>query len=80
MLLLVAICATICSEIRSENAIEIDDILSVDFMPGKLLVLENPQQRSSCSDSVNLNNTEPVFGANFDGSVDKALSTMGYHR
>lgn len=59
-------------EVFSENVIEVDDILSADFMPGRLLVLENPRQ-------ADLNEYENATSAD-DGSVNAALSTMGYHR
>lgn len=71
MLLLIVL--SICVETLSDNVIEVDDILSADFMPANLLVLENPQQRSN--DYKNASNK-----GSFDGTVDAALSTMGYHR
>lgn len=57
-----------------------DDILSADFMPGNLLVLENPQQRSNEIKNTSFNNSEHSLGENLDGTVDAALTTMGYHR
>lgn len=64
-------------EIVSENVIEVDDILSPDFMPGNLLILENPQQRSRSNVYENITVSDEVQK---DGSVNAALSTMGYHR
>lgn len=64
----------LCGKVLSENVIEVDDILSADFMPGNLLVLENPQERSV--DFKNASFYEIRKANNLDG----ALSTMGYHR
>lgn len=70
-----------CGKSLSENVIEVDDILSADFMPGNLLVLENPQQRSNEYKNASLDDLQQARNkANFDGGVDAALSTMGYHR
>lgn len=61
-----------------DNIIDMDDILSADFMPGSLLLLENPQQRSIGYTNSSTNNS--VESVNGDGGVDAALTTMGYHR
>lgn len=71
----------LCSFAICDNVIDVDDILSADFMPGNLLVLENPQQRTAeyKNSSTNYINGETQV-VNSDGSVDAALTTMGYHR
>lgn len=79
MLLLIVL--SICGETLSDNVIEVDDILSADFMPANLLVLENPQQRTNNYKNASLDDVQEARNkASFDGSVDAALSTMGYHR
>ncbi|CAH1161117.1 unnamed protein product [Phyllotreta striolata] len=56
----------------SPNAIILDDILSKDYMPGTLLMLENPKEI--------VNNTNESTRVHHDGTLIKAISTMDYHR
>lgn len=62
--------------VLSYNIIDVDDILSDDFMPGTLLMLENPQN--------SVKNFNETFGESvpqiLDGSFNKAMETMGFHR
>lgn len=50
-----------------------DDILSENYMPGALLMLENPK----VPPSVNTTVVNSVVG---DGTFDYAFETMGFHR
>ncbi|XP_045469460.1 uncharacterized protein LOC123677064 [Harmonia axyridis] len=63
------ICYCIC-----ENVIDVDDFLSPEYMPTTLLMLENPISNKT----IRFSNMTSVAG--FDGSLDKAIVTMGYHR
>ncbi|CAG9834059.1 unnamed protein product [Diabrotica balteata] len=61
------------------NAIALDDILSEDYMPTTLLMLENPKiiskyENSTASGNINKN----ILG--LDGSLGKAMETMDFHR
>lgn len=66
--IILVFCYCIC-----ENVIDVDDFLSPEFMPTTLLMLENPTSNKTAGYS----NTS-VTG--FEGSFDKAMVTMGYHR
>ncbi|XP_050512971.1 uncharacterized protein LOC126888653 [Diabrotica virgifera virgifera] len=61
------------------NAIALDDILSEDYMPTTLLMLENPKiirkYENSTADS-KIDKT--ILG--LDGSLGKAMETMDFHR
>lgn len=62
---------------KSDNIIDVDDILSESFMPSNLLMLESPENGK-------FPNTT-AYGANLrkralTGSLDEAVSTMGFHR
>lgn len=61
------------------NVIDVDDILSKDFMPGSLLVLENPQQLALQFGNVTLDENR-ARTEELDGSFNNAISTMGFHR
>lgn len=63
------------------GAIDVNDILSPDYMPGSLLLLENLDNDHEGFDNVTSR------GARLDedfstenGSFSAAFSTMGYHR
>ncbi|XP_025830362.1 uncharacterized protein LOC112904478 [Agrilus planipennis] len=58
-----------------EEAIDLYDILDENYMPGKLLLLENISKISGT------NTTSIENPINFHyGSAEEAISTMGYHR
>lgn len=60
--------------ILCNNVIDVDDILSIDYMPGSLFLLENaPNYR---------NDTSALKNDTLDltGKFNEALSTMGFHR
>ncbi|XP_044757834.1 uncharacterized protein LOC123315988 [Coccinella septempunctata] len=68
--LILVFCYCVC-----ENVIDVDDFLSPDYMPTTLLMLENPTTNKTVKYP---NATTVVTG--FEGSLDKAFITMGYHR
>lgn len=61
------------------NIIDVDDILSKDFMPENLLVLENPPKFAEQFNNSTLDQDE-LRTKNLDGTINNALSTMGFHR
>lgn len=61
-----------------ENIIDVDDILSSDFMPGSLLMLETPDGYENVYENSSVD--EASLLSKSDGGVDAALTTMGYHR
>lgn len=66
------------STLNANNVIDVDDILSEDFMPGNLLMLEHPETSSN-----NFNKSVDDFlhmKKPLDGSFDRAMQTMGFHR
>ncbi|KAL3276642.1 hypothetical protein HHI36_012014 [Cryptolaemus montrouzieri] len=56
-----------------DNVIDVDDLLSPDYMPTTLMMLENPM-RNETKKYPNTTTTKS------DGSLDKAILTMEYHR
>ncbi|KAJ3664671.1 hypothetical protein Zmor_000222 [Zophobas morio] len=60
-------------KIQANNIIDVDDILAEDFMPGTILMLENPKTE-------NLNDSVGVSSQEGDGSFMTAMETMGFHR
>lgn len=77
LILLILVAATVYSEYAS-NVIDVDDILAEDFMPGTLLVLENPSGGAkNFNDS--LKNVETIHKLS-DGSFHNAIETMNFHR
>lgn len=63
-------------KIFGHNVIDVDDILSEDFMPGTLLMLENPKGAAK-----NFNESIiELSDMTGDGSFGYAMETMGYHR
>lgn len=75
--LLILAVATVKSEYAS-NVIDVDDILAEDFMPGTLLVLENPTG-SAKHFNASLKNVETVRKTP-DGTMKSAMETMNFHR
>lgn len=69
--------ATVNCEYAS-NVIDVDDILAEDFMPGTLLVLENPTNgiKHFNGSIKNIETMEKVP----DGSFGNAMETMNFHR
>lgn len=65
--------------VLASNVIDVDDILSKDFMPASLLVLENPKQLVRQFDNVTLDKNA-ARTEELDGSFNNAFSTMGFHR
>lgn len=63
--------------ISCNNVIDVDDILSIDYMPARLFVLENPESGVNYKNESYLyqNDTEEM-----SGKFNEAFSTMGYHR
>ncbi|KAK5649377.1 hypothetical protein RI129_000406 [Pyrocoelia pectoralis] len=55
------------------SVIDLSDILNVDYMPGSLLVLENPEEIST-------ENTTTVDTFEHHGTINDALTTMNFHR
>lgn len=72
LLFLACVLSTNC-EIADYNLIDMSDILNVDFMPGSLLVLENPENEE-------FSNVTHVPVSDQRGTFDEAFSTMGFHR
>lgn len=72
LLVLLNVICSFCS-----NVIDVDDILSIDYMPGSLLMLENPDNKENyLNSSVSPKNENLVRS----GLFNEAFSTMGYHR
>lgn len=67
---LIAISAQECFDDGNEFCINQDDILSVDLLPGSFLF----------SDQYQNNISKTVTNETVDGSFDKALNQMDYHR
>lgn len=63
----------------ASNVIDVDDILSKDFMPGSILVLENPAKLAQQFDNVTVDENRAAT-KELDGSFNNAFSTMGFHR
>lgn len=59
------------------NVIDVDDILSADYMPETLMVLENPEKNVNTFNETTYKE-DPV--KRLDGSFFNAMETMGYHR
>lgn len=59
-----------------DSFIDMNDILDEDFMPGSILVLENPGAASSSNKSLNAS----VSSQHLDGSLYDAMATMNFHR
>lgn len=66
------------SLILCNNVIDVDDILSIDFMPGSLLLLENTSGSDHLKNLTNLTVNEDYD--NITGRFNDAFSTMGFHR
>ncbi|KAJ8924176.1 hypothetical protein NQ315_006967 [Exocentrus adspersus] len=62
----------------TSNVIDMDDILAEDFMPGTLLVLENPTAGFK-SFNESIKNLQ-VMERTPDGSFGNAMETMNFHR
>lgn len=60
------------------NVIDMDDILSENYMPGTLLVLENPSQGVTRFNGSTKN--VQTMERTTDGSSRSALKTMSFHR
>lgn len=63
--------------VKSANVIDMDDILSVDYMPGSLLMLENPESYAFINSSGKQVNDH---FENIGGKFENAFETMGFHR
>jgi hypothetical protein len=64
-------------QIATNNIIDVDDILAEDYMPGTLLMLENPKGAiRNFNDSVG----GDLTSREGDGTFDEAMETMGFHR
>ena len=61
-------------QMQHSNVLDLDDILSSNYMPGTLLLLD----KSIENDIVNI--TSQNHRNIFDGSYNKALDTMDFHR
>lgn len=61
------------------SVIDVDDILSVDFMPSALLMLESPENGTN-SFNKTLSSLENSVLTKSDGSFDNAMHTMNFHR
>lgn len=80
ILLLVLLLRSARSEYLS-NVIDVDDILDNDFMPSRLMVLENPQEYAREFKNTTVEEDDALkTSKNGDGSFDSAFSTMGFHR
>lgn len=64
--------------ILCNNVIDVDDILSIDYMPGSLLLLENPGGSEQLKSITNLTGNHGYD--NITGNFNQAFSTMGFHR
>lgn len=61
-----------------DNVIDVDDILSIDYMPGRLLLLENPGNEGNYKNETTSYDNETFD--NMTGTFNDAYFTMGYHR
>lgn len=57
------------------SAIDLSDILNVNYMPGTLLVLESPNQKE-----FPIKNVTTETNIKYRGTFEDAFATMGYHR
>lgn len=63
------------------NSILLDDILSEDYMPGTLLMLENPKGINKFDNNYTEYNQEDDRDyPKLDGTFRKAMETMDFHR
>lgn len=67
-----AISAQECFDDGNEFCINQDDILSIDLLPGTFLFTD---QNGNTSDA-----NKPLTNESVDGSFDRALNEMDYHR
>lgn len=61
-----------CFDDGNEFCINQDDILSIDLLPGTFLFADQDGNTS--------NTNKPVTNKNVDGSFERALNEMDYHR
>ncbi|KAF5302435.1 hypothetical protein FQR65_LT08524 [Abscondita terminalis] len=74
-LFVLSVLPTIIYSINDDyNVIDLSDILNVDYMPGSLLILENPEE------SVFENRTTTDSKPSHQGTFHDAFTTMNYHR
>ncbi|GJQ74260.1 hypothetical protein Trydic_g19161 [Trypoxylus dichotomus] len=66
----------VISRVGSDNIIDVDDILSENFMPSTLLLLENPETRTfhNVTSDIHFEDNDVT------GTIKEAISLMGFHR
>lgn len=63
-----------------DYVIDVDDILSPNYMPTSLLMLENPETMDAQFVNSSVNVKKKYDAPAFGGKFDDAFATMGFHR
>lgn len=81
-IIVVTINANFTDESMTEenSVIDLNDILSEKLMPASLFFMNNPVERDVVSEFRTLDNETSIDSTTYDGTFNKAYTTMGFHR